>query len=214
MIWAATAVVSGLLVLMGYFVQLEQVPADGFLRTLFNLRLLLLDWAIVLSAIALIIGLFNLFVTHWGRISDQREGWPYSGLLLASFLITLVLGMFFRPDSELVQWIFNYIQLPIEATLVSLLAVSLTAAGFRLIYRRRDLISVVFLFTVLLVMLGTGPYLLSSEGAMAQLFSGIRNTLAQVAAAGGARGIILGVALGAIVTGLRLLLAIDRPYGD
>jgi len=35
-----------------------------------------------------------------------------------------------------------------------------------------------------------------------------------VVAAGGARGILLGVALGSIVTGLRVLLAVDRPYGE
>ncbi len=31
---------------------------------------------------------------------------------------------------------------------------------------------------------------------------------------GAARGIVLGVALGAITTGLRVLLGADRPYGD
>jgi len=33
-------------------------------------------------------------------------------------------------------------------------------------------------------------------------------------AVGGARGLLLGVALGSITAGLRVLLATDRPYGD
>jgi len=151
---------------------------------------------------------------HWSKISEQGNGWPYSAILVVSFLATLVLGLFFRPDSDIVLWLFENIQLPVEATLSALLAVTLTVAGFRIVSRRQDLFSVVFLVTALLILLGTGPWLVGSDSAFSQLFSGIRNTLAQVAAAGGARGIILGVALGAIVTGLRILLAIDRPYGE
>jgi hypothetical protein len=35
-----------------------------------------------------------------------------------------------------------------------------------------------------------------------------------VPATAGARGLLLGVALGAIATGLRVFLGFDRPYGD
>jgi hypothetical protein len=35
----------------------------------------------------------------------------------------------------------------------------------------------------------------------------------QVLALGGARGILIGVALGALTTGLRVLFGVDRPYG-
>jgi hypothetical protein len=37
--------------------------------------------------------------------------------------------------------------------------------------------------------------------------------IAEVWALGGARGILIGVALGTLMTGLRVLFAIDRPYG-
>jgi hypothetical protein len=41
----------------------------------------------------------------------------------------------------------------------------------------------------------------------------LRAWISQVWAAGGARGILLGVALGATATGLRVLLGTERPYG-
>jgi hypothetical protein len=41
----------------------------------------------------------------------------------------------------------------------------------------------------------------------------IRPFIAQVLAAAGARGILLGVALGTLTTGLRILFGVDRPYG-
>ena len=41
-----------------------------------------------------------------------------------------------------------------------------------------------------------------------------REWILGVMSLGGARGILLGVALGTIVVGLRLLIGIDRPYAD
>jgi hypothetical protein len=169
---------------------------------------------VLLAAVALFLGLFNLVIVHWNKVSDQRAGWPYSAILIVAFFLTLVLGLVFGPDSPVVLLLFNYVQLPVEASLSALLVVSLTLAGYRLISRRRDLVSAVFILTALLILLGSGPGLISSAGPEYSLFGGLRNWLAQVAAAGGARGVLLGVALGSILTGLRILMAVDRPYGD
>lgn len=214
LIWAAIAAGTGLIVLIGYFVPLEQIPAEGILRDIFELRLLIMRWAVLLAAVGLFVGLLNLFSVHWRKVGVQSEGWPYSAILLISFLITLTVGLIFGPDSETVRLLFNYVQLPVEATLSGILAISLSLAGFRIVGNRRDFISMVFIGTAFLVLLGSGPGLLPSGGIAYEFFAGLRNWIAQVAAAGGARGILIGVALGAVVTGLRVLLAIDRPYGD
>ena len=109
--------------------------------------------------------------------------------------------------------IFNYIHLPIETSLMALLAISLAVAGFRLVTQKRDWTSMVFVGTAFFVLLGTLQWpLITTE--MYRYLSGVRDWLVQVLASGGARGILLGVALGSIVTGLRVLLAVDRPYGD
>jgi hypothetical protein len=215
MLWAATAVGVGLIVLLGYFVPVDpSSPPTGLLGTIFGLRLLIIRWAVLLAAVGLLLGLVNLFVVHWRKISDQERGWGYSALLIMTFFVTLILGLVFGPDSRIVMLLFNSIQLPVEASLGALLAITLTLAGFRILQRRRDLISLAFVFTVVLVLIGSGPGLVPNASPGFSIFSGLRNWLAQVAAAGGARGILLGVALGAIVTGLRVLMAIDRPYGD
>ncbi len=205
MIWAAVAIGTGLLVLLGYFIELQ---------VLVGLRLLLLQWAVLLAAAALLVGLFNLLSVHWSKVSLQEVGWPYSAILILFFLVTLVLGLIFGPDYEVVRLLFNYVQLPVEASLTALLAVALTLAGFRLVSRRRDLVSVIFLGSALLVLIGTGPWPVASDSFIAQGFGDLRAWISQVWAAGGARGVLLGVALGAVTTGLRILLAADRPYGD
>ena len=208
------AVGTGIIVLLGYFVQLDQIPADGLIRNIFQLRLLIMRWAVLLAAVSLGIGLVNLFLVHWTKVSEQGAGWKYSAVLIVTFLVTLLLGLVFGPDSRVVLFLFNSIQLPVETSLVALLAITLSLAGFRLVAQRRDLISLVFVGTALLVLIGSGPGILSTESFFFSFFAGLRNWLAQVAAAGGARGILLGVALGSIVTGLRVLLAVDRPYGE
>ncbi len=214
LLWAAMAVGTGIIVLLGYFVQLDQIPADGLIRNIFELRLLIMRWAVLLAAVSLGIGLFNLFLVHWTKVSEQGTGWKYSALLIITFLVTLILGLVFGPDSRVVLFLFNSIQLPVETSLIALLAITLSLAGFRLVAQRRDLISLVFVGTALLVLIGSGPGILSTENLFFGFFAGLRNWLVQVVAAGGARGILLGVALGSIVTGLRVLLAVDRPYGE
>jgi len=42
----------------------------------------------------------------------------------------------------------------------------------------------------------------------------IKDWILDVPALAGARGVLLGVALGTVATGLRVLLGIDRPYVD
>ena len=204
-LWAAVASASGFIVLLGYFIDLE---------ALIVLRILLIQWAVLLAAAALLIGLFNLLSVHWNKVSLQEDGWPYSALLILFFLVTLVLGMLFGPDYQAVLLLFEYVQVPIEASLLALLAISLSLAGFRLLSRRKDLLSFAFMGTALIVLLGTAPWPIGGNSFIFEGVSIFRAWLSQVWATAGARGILLGVALGAITTGLRVLLASDRPYGE
>ena len=80
----------------------------------------------------------------------------------------------------------------------------------RLLSRRINLFSLVFLLTSLTVLLGmaTIPFI------NAPLLGEVRAWITQVPAVAGSRGILLGVALGTIATGLRILIGSDRPYGE
>ncbi len=203
-IWAVIAGVAGIFVLLGYFfVEIEFIVA---------MRLVLMQWAVLIAAWALILGMINILYVHFIKVRDMEPGWPYSILLMVALFVTIVFG-FISVDNEIMAMIFNYIHLPIETSLMALLAISLAVAGFRLVSQKRDWTSMVFVGTAFLVLLGTVPLPLFSDEVI-QEFTGLRNWLVQVLASGGARGILLGVALGAIVTGLRVLLAVDRPYGD
>jgi hypothetical protein len=199
---AIVAIGTGLIVLLGYFFA---VPA------LVRARQLLLDWAMILAAVAVIVGLANLISVHFRRITKRDKGSSYSMVLLFALLASLALGLALGPQHLVVQAIFNGIQLPVEASLMAVLAVTLLYAAIRLLRWRTDWMAIVFIVTALLIFLGTAP--LPFVGYIPILSDLLRPFIAQVPAAAGARGILLGVALGTLLTGLRILFAADRPYG-
>jgi hypothetical protein len=205
LLWVVIAALVGIVVLLGYFVNAEII---------LDLRQMLIQWAVLLAAAAIFMGLFNLLIVHWNKLNDQTPGWPYSAVLIFFFLVTLFLGLIFGPDFEIIQLLFNYVQLPIEAGLMALLAVSLVVAGYRMMAQRRDFFNLVFILTTILVLIGNSPWLMGSDSVIAHLFGNVRAWVSQVWAAGGARGILLGVALGAVATGIRVLMGAERPYGD
>ena len=58
-------------------------------------------WFNILAAIAFVLGGGNLLKVHLKAIADRVAGWGYSAVILASFLLTLLLGLFkvgVRPD--------------------------------------------------------------------------------------------------------------------
>lgn len=198
----AIAIATGLIVLVGYFVELP---------LLLNLRITILNWLIILAAVALFIGLFNLLAVHADKVRNKKKGGFYSLILIFFMLVTLIFGLWLRPDHPVLSMIFNAVQLPVETSLMAMLAVTLTYASIRLLRRRSNLISVIFLVTALLILLGSAP--LPFIGSLPIVSDMIRPFIAQVLAAAGARGILIGVALGALTTGLRVLFGAERPYG-
>jgi len=197
---AVIAVIAGLLVLLGYF----------FPSLFGGIQSTLIGWAIILAAFALLLGIFNLALVHWKKVRDKTPGRVYSLVMLVSLILTILLAGLSGPTGGLSLWLFNTFQVPVEISLLAILAIILVYAGARLLARRPRWNTILFLVTVLLVLLGSVPLLFIGEIAP---LSAVRGWLAQVPAVAGARGLLLGVALGTIATGLRILIGADRPYG-
>ncbi len=192
---------SGFLVLLGYFFDL------GFLN---EVRQLLIRWAVILLAVSVIVGGINLSRVHFHRIRHRQPGWFYSLVLILSLLITLVIACYYGPNAKPSMFIFNYIQIPIEMSLFAMLAVLLVLFSVRLLHEQQSSYSFLFILVVITVLLGT----ISIPGVDTLFFSDARNWLTQVWAGAGARGILLGIALGVIATGIRVLIGAERPYTE
>ena len=199
-IYTAIAIAVGLVVLSGYFFELE---------ILVNLRIVLLEWATILVAVALLVGVVNLFTVHWRKTSTEPQNRTNSIVLIVSMAITLGVAGWFGPTHPSSMWIFNFIQVPIESSLLAILSVVLILAGVRLLRRKPNLLSIVFIGTAVVILLMSGPLFGIDLPGLADL----RTWIGKVPAVAGARGILLGVSLGIVAAGLRILMGADRPYG-
>lgn len=196
---AVIAIAAGVLVLGGYF-----FPALAAIQTL------LLNWAIVLAGMAALIGIFNLVSVHTNKIRSQQKGSVYSAILVIALTATFAGGIILRPEHSTMAILMNGIIIPVEASLMGLLTVSLIYAAIRLLRRRADLMSIVFLVTAVLLILGSATLPIGNIPLLGSL---VKPWITQILALGGARGILIGVALGTLTTGLRILFGADRPYG-
>jgi hypothetical protein len=196
------AIVSGFVVLAGYFLQ-------GFFPVLVEVQAQVLNGAIILTGVAALAGIFNLISVHTDKVRHAEKGGVYSALLVISLVVTFLLGMVLRPEHIAMKTMMNGIIIPVESALMGILTVSLLYAAIRLLRHRMDLMSIIFLLTAAIILFGSAtlPF-----GGIPLLGTAAR-WVTQVLALGGMRGILIGVALGALATGLRVLFGADRPYG-
>jgi hypothetical protein len=195
---AVIAIAAGILILSGYF-----FPA------LVGMQTLLLNWAIILTGVAALAGIFNLISVHTDKVRRGEKGGVYSALLVISLIATFFLGIILRPEHIAMKSLMNGIIIPSEAALLGILTISLIYAAIRLLRRRVDVMSVIFLLTAVFLLFGSATLPFGEI----PLFGTLARWVTQVWALGGVRGILIGVALGALTTGLRVLFGADRPYG-
>lgn len=90
-------------------------------------------WLILLGAVALLVGVVNVIWVHLRRIQSGATGWIHSLALVASAGIVLAAGLITAQGTEspLVEWVFDGVILPGQATLYALLAFFMAAAAYR-----------------------------------------------------------------------------------
>lgn len=197
----ALVYVIGALVLLGFFLR------GGFE----GLLGLLSDWAVLLVAFALLVGFGNVLRVHGTRV--LRGAGPgeriNSTVLVGSALVVLAIGLYEgTPGGLTMEWIFTWIYSPLGASLFALLAFFVLSAAFRTL-RAGPSAAWVVLAVALLVIIGAAPW---SQVAPFTPLADLYNWIVTVPALAGVRGLLLGAALGAIATSLRVLLGFDRPY--
>jgi hypothetical protein len=173
----------------------------------------LIDTTVIIAAFALLLGLMNILRVHAHKIRHLQRGSLYSAVLILAMLTVLIFGFLpsgsgpSGPSQSTVQWIFHNVQVPIQATLSALMAFFVLTAAYRLL-RVRSRESTLMLIAALLVLVGQVTV------GLLPVMPDVRDWILDVLAMAGVRGVLLGVALGAILTGMRLLLGVERPYDD
>ena len=196
---AAIAMASGLIVLLGYLYPLEMLT---------QIRGTLTDWAVIIAGVAVLVGVLNLIFVQLEKIRSRQKNSIYGALLIISLLGTFGLGLVLGPENQYVQLAVEAVIVPVEASLMAILAVTLVYASIRLLRRRADVMTVIFLLMAVIILVAVMPTPIGpipGDWLILQ-FAGMFSR-------GGARGLLIGIALGTLLTSLRVLFGIDRPYG-
>ncbi|MGC9359038.1 MAG: hypothetical protein ACP5G7_01515 [Anaerolineae bacterium] len=166
----------------------------------------LLEGIMILGAFALILAVLKLVTYHVGCLVHRESGAGGSVVLLAGLLAALGLGLA-RPTGTELQWLFDYVYEPLQATMAALLAFFGIQGAYRA-FRLRSGEAAVLLVSALFALLAQLPI----ASAISPVLPRLRQWMVTVPAAAGMRGILLGVSLGAIIASLRILFGVERPY--
>lgn len=173
----------------------------------------------IISAFALILGLGNLFMRHVNKIKHKGENWRHSWVLIISFVITAIIGLFGGVAGEgslptqigsfsfNITDIYNGIIIPLGATMFALLAFYMASAAYRS-FRAKTWLAGLLLGSAFLVMLGQVPLGFQISPVIPEISQWIMevpNTAAK-------RGIELGIGLGVLATFLKILTGIERSW--
>lgn len=181
---------------------------------------LALDWIPIIGIFALALGIWSLLRVNFDRIKFRREGWGYSIVLIFGLAAIILSGFtakvngswgFYFGSAEPLQsymfrHLFDYIVIPCQATVFSLLAFFIASAAYRA-FRARNVLATLLLVAALIVMLRFNPYLPGTE-YMQQM----ANWLLNVPNLAAKRAIVIGIGLGIVATALKIILGIERGY--
>ncbi len=189
---------SGSIVLLDYF---TDGLVDGWGQRLAY-------WVSLLAAFMLLLGLANIVRVHARRINSRRPQAIHSAALLFSALAVIVAGSIDRlqgSQNKAAGWIFQYVYQPLAVTLFSLLAFLLLGVAFRNM-RVRSVEAALLALGAIVVLMGQVAFEpFNNLAPFSQWFL-------DYPVQGLVRGILIGVALGAIATSVRYLLGGDKRY--
>lgn len=178
----------------------------------------LLDWLTIIGGFAMALGIWSLVRVSWDKISRRRPNWQYSIVTLTGLFVMMFFGFtswengsfgFYFMTAEGLDntWFvrfFDFILIPIQATMFSLLAFFIASAAYRA-FRARSVIASLLLIAALIVMMRFNPIFGAWIETVANWLMNVPNLAAQ-------RAIVIGLGLGMVATALKIILGIERGY--
>ncbi len=163
--------------------------------------------AVVTLAFAIVIGVANLVIVnaqralHGQTISAKIN----SAVVLLMFMLGIIAPV---ANPELGEFLLNDVQTTLESSLAALIFFALVYGAFRMMKHKVTGSAILFIVTVEVVLIGALP--IAAFNPVRQFTDWLFN----VPVNAGARGILLGIALATLITGLRVLIGQDRSYGE
>jgi hypothetical protein len=189
----------GVLFIARYF-----IPNPGFGRVAQAIN----QWAIIVMSFAYVLGVANIARINTGMIKRREKDWLYKLVLLFGLLFMVILGIGWGvTEGTVFYWVYMNAYYPMQATMFALLAFFIASAAFRA-FRVRSWEAALLAITAIVVMIGRVPV----GEAVWKNFPSFTEWIMDVPQLAAKRAIMIGAALGAISTGLKVLTGLERTY--
>jgi hypothetical protein len=193
------AFVAGMLMVVSLFVPHPYVAQSAAVAR---------HWAIIITAFAYVLGVANITRISLHTVRRRSTDWQYKAALVVSLVTMTALGLGRGIQSgSPFDWTYLNMYVPMQATMFSLLAFYIASAAYRA-FRARSVEATLLLVTAAVVMLGRVPV---GEQIWSRL-PDFTEWIMEVPNMAAKRGIMIGAALGAISTGLKMILGLERSY--
>jgi len=175
------------------------------------------DWFSIVAACAIILGALNLMKLSFLKVYDRKEGWGYAAVIIITFFLMAIVGIAggrdFRNPGTSFDWLYNYVYIPLSATMFAILAFFVASASYRA-FRARNFEATLLLVAAFFVMIGRVPvgYTLSSFMPEGWQLSNLATWVMTIPQAAGQRAIMIGIGLGIVSTSLRIILGLERSH--
>lgn len=183
-----------------------------------------LNWMRVIGIFALVLGIGSLIHVHLLKVKRRVADWQYSLLVFAGLATMTLIGLITGTEGRPFLWLFNNVQVPLEATMFSLLAFFIASAAYRA-FRARTLDATLLLVAAIIVMFGNAPvgkWLWNQMGviplinklvdAFPALPENAKDWILESPNMASRRAIVIGIGLGGISQALRIILGIERSH--
>jgi hypothetical protein len=168
----------------------------------------IINWTLVIFGFSMALGIYSLLRSHVVKVQKRSKGWGYNVIALIGYFTMVFFGFVYGiAEDSFFQYLFLTIQVPVQATMFSILAFYIASAAFRA-FRARTLEATLLLVAAVIVMLGQVP--LGSQNI--PYIAEAKNWIMNVPNLAAKRGIWIGVGLGLISTALKIILGIERTY--
>lgn len=170
-------------------------------------RLILDDYYQIVFAFALMVGVVSFIRVNLKAV-ERGEDRPYRIVSLGGLLLmpAVALGWGIGGGSPFL-WVFDNIQVPMQATVFALLAFYVASASFRG-FRARSLPATVLLVAALLALLSRSDL----GGWVGEYVKPAADWVRYNPSMSARRAILVGIGLGSLTTSLRVILGLERTW--
>jgi len=187
-----------------FFIADYFIPHAGFSKMAESVN----GWTIIVIAFAYVLGVANVARVNIDYIQRRGKDTPYKIVLLICLAFMLTVGIIWGiGEKSVFNWFFINVYVPMQSMMFALLAFYIASAAFRA-FRIRSVQAALLAITAVIVMIGRVPI----GEAIWKDFSNFAEWIMNVPQLAGKRAILIGAALGAISTGLKVIVGLERTH--